>query len=71
MLQHGFRRKISCESQLVLVINELAKSLDKGDQIAKSLNKDDQIAKSLDKGDQINVILLDSVAYRQGMQGIQ
>ena len=31
--QHGFRRKRSCESQLILVINELAKSLNNGDQI--------------------------------------
>ena len=31
--QHVFRRKRSCESQLILVINELVKSLDSGDQI--------------------------------------
>ena len=31
--QHGFRTKRSCESQLILVINELAESLNNGDQI--------------------------------------
>ena len=31
--QHGFRRKRSCESQLILVINELAESLNNGDQM--------------------------------------
>ena len=31
--QHGFRRKRSCESQLILVVNELAKCLNNGDQI--------------------------------------
>ena len=31
--QHGFRRKRSCESQLVLTVNDLAKNLDQGKQI--------------------------------------
>ena len=30
--QHGFRRHRSCESQLTLSINDIAKSLDSGDQ---------------------------------------
>ena len=30
--QHGFRRHRSCESQLILCINDIAKSLDSGDQ---------------------------------------
>lgn len=31
--QHGFRKKRSCETQLVLTINDLAKALDAGEQI--------------------------------------
>lgn len=31
--QHGFRKKRSCESQLILTIHDLAKSLDEGGQI--------------------------------------
>ena len=31
--QHGFRRKRSCETQLVLTVDDLAKELDKGKQI--------------------------------------
>ena len=30
--QHGFRRRLSCETQLVTMIEEVAKSLDKGKQ---------------------------------------
>ena len=31
--QHGFRKKRSCESQLILTIQDLASSLDDGEQI--------------------------------------
>ena len=31
--QHGFRRRRSCESQLLLCIDDIVKSLDKGEQI--------------------------------------
>ena len=31
--QHGFRKRRSCDTQLVLTIHDLAKALDSGDQI--------------------------------------
>jgi hypothetical protein len=31
--QHGFRRRRSCESQLIITIDALAKSLAKGEQV--------------------------------------
>ena len=31
--QHGFRRRRSCESELLLCIDDIVKSLDKGEQI--------------------------------------
>ena len=31
--QHGFRQKRSCESQLILTVDDLARNLDKGKQI--------------------------------------
>lgn len=31
--QHGFRKRRSCESQLILTIQHLAKGLDAGEQV--------------------------------------
>ena len=31
--QHGFRKHRSCESQLIITINHLAKSFDNGDKV--------------------------------------
>jgi len=31
--QHGFHKKRSCESQLILIVNDLAKSIDDSRQI--------------------------------------
>ena len=30
--QHGFRKKLSCETQLICTVEEIARSLDKGEQ---------------------------------------
>ena len=31
--QHGFRKKYSCETQLILTVEDLARSIDNGDQM--------------------------------------
>ena len=30
--QHGFRKKLSCETQLICTVQEIARSLDKGEE---------------------------------------
>ena len=34
---HGFRKSVSCETQLIALVNDIAKSLNDGDQLDAAL----------------------------------
>ena len=44
--QHGFRKKYSCETQLILTVEDLARSIDNGDQMDMIIS---DFSKSFDK----------------------
>ena len=52
--QHGFRKKRSCESQLIITLNDIASSFDNGKQIDSILL---DFSKAFDKVDHKKLIL--------------
>ena len=53
-VQHGFREKRSCESQLLITINDFAKALNDGKQMDTVLL---DFSKAFDKKDIVNFVL--------------